>query len=102
MSKCIHNHCLDCGDMCPICGDNPELYNLGEKNEVCRVGMMKESAKNYKEDIFVPKQLPHVFMSGSDPKPDKNCPVCGKNITDMTAVEKDRYFIDGRCCDGQS
>lgn len=88
MNKCKHRHCLECGDMCPICGDDERKYNAGVV-DYCY------ATKSLPSGAWM-KQKKRVHKSGDF----KNgCSNCGKSPGDMTEMERIRFFHGGKCCD---
>jgi len=80
VKKCKHGVCWDCGQVCQICGLDVSKYNIEDRIDVCPVPNQK------------------VIVIDNSVEPDDKCPRCGKELYNMTAVEKDRYFDTGVCC----
>jgi len=78
MSRCRHGYCLQCNDICPICGFDEEKYNLGPPIKTCKV----KSVDNPKPKNFHRQK----------------CNKCGKSVAEMTCIEKDQFFMLGFCC----
>ena len=92
MSKCKHGHCLDCGDMCPKCGDDDSKYNVGE-TLTCEISPGTTISTPTNTD-FTTKALPEDAWQ---PQAKKTCPDCGVLLADMSSIDKDYYFANGKC-----